>query len=233
LQVLSYFVPAPILILAIVGLLRKSVPNGPELFVAVWLLGSFFLISSVGAEYSRAILPVLPPLALCAGLGLSKINALAQSLCRSHPNVRLKPLAPLLLVLVLVLSSQAAYQTISDVHAGYRQAGQLLAIAGQDVPVLANTQLVMGFYHPVNFGEINATNLSRNQYIVVDFKAAEDGYTPTIQRLTSEGQLRLVATIPADLPPEVYLDSMSFSQLAAWNYTYIQIYQITNATVTS
>jgi len=234
LQVLLYFVPIPVLALAIVGVLRKDLSDGPELFVVVWLLGSFFIITSVGAQYSRAILPALPPLALCASLGLSKINAFAQSFAIGRRrNVKLKTLTPILLILVIVLSFQSAHRAISVEHRGYREAAELLTMAGGNVPVLADAQLVIGFYHPVNFGEINSTNLSKNQYLVVDFKAAENGYAPTIQRLTSEGRLKLLGTIPADLPPEVYLDSMSFIQLAHWNYTYIQVYEITNATASA
>lgn len=233
LQVLVYFVPFPVLLLAVVGLLRKDLSDCPELFVVVWLLGSFFIIASVGAQYSRAILPVLPPLALCASLGLFKISAFAQSLSLAHrPKVKLEILAPLLLILVIVFSFQGAYQAASVEHHGYREAAQLLTNAGGNVPALADAQPVIGFYHPVNFGEINGTNLSHNRYLVVDFVAIKKGYGPLIQQLAAQGRIRLIATIPADLPPEVYLDWMSFQQLEQWNYTNIQIYEITNSTAT-
>ena len=231
LQVLVYFIPIPVLILAILGLLRKDLNDSPELFVFIWLLGSFFLIASIGAQYSRAILPALPPLALCASLGLYRIKAFASTLSLSRrPKINPEILAPLLLILIVILGFQGAYQAVSIEHHGYREAAQLLPPAGQNVPVLANAQLVIGFYRPVNFGKANSTNLSASRYLVIDFIAAENGYSSTIQQLTDAGRLKLIGTVPADLPPEVYLDSMSFSQLANWNYTYIQVYEVTNAT---
>jgi 4-amino-4-deoxy-L-arabinose transferase-like glycosyltransferase len=230
-QVLVYFVPIPVLIIAILGLLRKDIHDGPELFLDVWLLGILFLIASIPAQYSRAILPALPPLGLCASLGLTRLSAFAQSLSmRWRPRIRLKTLTPLLLILVVALSLPGILQAVSVQHHGYRDAAMILVTAGAHGPVLADSQLVIGFYHPVNFGEINDTNLAKNHYLVVDFIAAENGNGPTIQNLTKDGRLKLLATIPADLPPEVYLDSMTFTQLAQWNYTYIQVYEIANAT---
>jgi 4-amino-4-deoxy-L-arabinose transferase-like glycosyltransferase len=231
LQVLAYFVPIPLLLLAIVGLLRKNLHDGPELFVAVWFLGTFVLIASIAAQYSRAILPALPALALCASLGLSKITAVVESSSfGQRPRITVKALAPLLLIAVLLLGLQGALQAVSVEHHGYRDASSLLANAGQAGPVLADTQLVIGFYYPVNFGRVNNTTLSNNRYLVVDFIAEENGYVPTIQQLTAQGRLKLIGTIPADLPPEVYLDWVNFQQLGQWNYTYIQVYEITNST---
>jgi 4-amino-4-deoxy-L-arabinose transferase-like glycosyltransferase len=230
LQVLVYFVPVPVLLLAMIGLLRRDLRDGPELFVAVWLVASFFLVSSIGVQYSRAILPALPPLALCASLGLSKIKTLTESLSISRPRVKLRALAPLLLILVVVLSLQGVVQAVSFEHHGYRDAAALLTATDENGPVLADTQLVIGFYRSVNFGGVNTTNLARNRYLVVDFIADENGYAPVIQQLTQEGRLKLLETLPADLPPEVYLDTMSFTQVSHWNYTYIHVYEIENAT---
>jgi len=232
LWVLAYFIPVPVLVLAVVGLLRKDINDGPELFVFIWLLASFFLIASIGAQYSRAILPALPPLAISASLGLSRITAWARTFSLGRLRVKVKPetLLSLLLIVVVILSFQGAYQAVSVEHHGYREAAQLLPAAAENVPVLADAQLVIGFYRPVDFGKINSTSLSANRYLVVDFVAAENGYVPMIQQLTDEGRLRLVGAVPADLPPEVYLDSMSFSQLAHWNYTCIEVYEVTNGT---
>ena len=229
-EVLAFFVPTPVLVLAIIGIARRNMRDGADLFAAVWLLGSFFVVASFGAEYSRAILPTLPPLALCAGLGLIKLVAYLQSLSFPRPRLRLRVLTPLLLILVVVLSLPGAYQAISIEHHGYRQAAEVLGTVQAKGSVLADSQPVIRFYTPVTFGQINDTTLSTNQYLVVDFVAAENGYMPRIQQLTEEGHLKLLATVPADLPTEVYLDSISFNQLAEWNYTYIQVYQIVNAT---
>ena len=231
LQVLAYFVTVPVLVLALIGLFGMDVHSAPELLVGVWLSATFLLVSSVPAHYSRAILPLMPPIALAASLGLLKAGGLVQSLLtREHAELSLRPLIAALLIVVIVFSAPAAAQAVSMQHNGYRMAGQFLSTVTAGEPVLAQTQLVFTFYYPSNFGPINQTNLSRSQYLVVDFIAAENGYEPTIQQLTREGRLKLVATIPADLPPEVYLDWMGFAQLTQWNYTSIQIYKINNAT---
>jgi hypothetical protein len=116
-------------------------------------------------------------------------------------------------------------------HQAYRQAGQLLASFSGGA-VLAQTQPVIDFYYPVNFGGINATSLAKNRFIVIDFIGAENGNLSTVQQFTQQGRIKLVATIRNDLPQEVYLDSMSFQELAHWNYTYIQIYEVVNGTAT-
>ena len=234
-QVLAVFVPGPVLLLAIIGLLRKNFKDTPALFVSVWLLASFFLISSVPSHYSRAILPVLPPLALCAGLGLSRVGPFLHSAGFARwPTLKPKFawVIPAVLILVIALSVPGALQAVSMEHQAYRQAGELLASFPGRSPVLEQAQLVMGFYYPASFGKINATSLAKNRFIVIDFIGAENGYLPAIQQFTEQGRIKLVGTIPNDLPPEVYLDSMSFQELSRWNYTYIQIYEVVNGTAT-
>jgi len=234
-QVLAVFVPGPLLLLAIIGLVRKNFKDGPALFISVWLLASFFLISSIPSHYSRAILPVLPPLALSGGLGLSRVGAFLRSAGLARWP-KLKPklgwVVPALLILIVALSLEGAAQAVSVEHQGYRQAGELLATFPGTSPTLEQTQLVMGFYYPASFGAINATSLAKNRFIVTDFIGAENGYLPTLQQFRQQGKIKLVATIRNDLPPEVYLDTMSFQTLAQWNYTYIQIYEVVNGTTT-
>jgi hypothetical protein len=212
--------------------MRKDLRDGPELFIAIWLLCTLFLVVSIPAQYSRAILPALPPLALCGALGVSKIEGVFRLFASVKlPKVSFKLLTPTLLLIVIVFSFQGAWQAVSFEHHGYRDAGQLLTSVGDGAPALAQTQLVFAFYYPSTFGSLNTTTLSKNQYVVVDFIGVENGYEPMIQQLTREGKLKLIETIPADLPPEVYLDTLSFGQLSRWNFTFIQVYRITNATL--
>ncbi len=235
-QTLGTFVPLPVLLLSIVGLLRRDVRDSPELFVALWLLLTFFLISSTPTHYTRAILPVLPPIALSAGLGLSRLKSLILSRNRIlHKMVKFRVksvVGPILLVLVIALSLQGALESISMEHRGYRQAGQFLNSIVGNSQVLAQTQPVIAFYYPVTLGEMNSSSLLRNQFLIIDFIAAENGYLPQVQQLKEQGRIKLLATIHNDLPEEVYLDSMGFEQLPRWNYTYIQIYEIVNGTTT-
>lgn len=179
--------------------------------------------------------PVLPPLALSASLGVSRLSSFVHSLRLVRvrlPKLKFNVIAPLLIVLVIALSLQGAFQAIAVEHQAYREAGQLLVASAGYSPVLAETQPVMAFYYPVNFGQMNDTSLARNRYLVIDFIAAENGYVPAIQQLEQEGRLKLIATVHNDVPIEVYLDSITFQQLRDWNYTYIQIYEVVNGTTT-
>jgi hypothetical protein len=69
---------------------------------------------------------------------------------------------------------------------------------------------------------------------VTDFTGYLQGHmtASAIQSLESQGHLKLVASVPIDLPHPLYLDGLSFSQIAELNstYTYIRIYQIVNDT---
>lgn len=235
LQVLAYFVPAPILILSVLGLLRKDFTDSPEVFVTVWLLGTFFLLASTPSHYTRAMVPLLPPIALSAGVGLSRISPFFQSLRYARtrfPKSQFNTIAPLLLLLVAAMSLQGAFLAISVEHQAYRGAGQLLTSLAGNSPTLAQTQPVIAFYSSVNFGEINDTSLARNRFLIIDFIAAENGYLPVLQQLREKGKIKLLASIHNDIPQEAYLDSMSFEQLRQWNYTYIEIYEVTNVTST-
>lgn len=234
LKVLVYWVPLPVLTLAILGLGARRLKDSPKVFTSLWFLSAFIEITSIPAQYSRALLPVLPPLALLGGLGVVRLESLARSLAlagRLKFNLRLRSAIPILaLLLVLLTALSPLVQTLALSHNAYREVGQILQGTAGNSTVLAETQPVIAFYYPVSFGSMTESNLAKASYLVVDFIGAEQGLQPKIQLLEQQGRLKLVASVHNDAPILVYLDSLSFEQLRTWNYTEIQIYKVENVT---
>lgn len=232
LNILSTWVPLPGLLLAIIGLATRKLKESPHLFTVFWAVFIFIEISSIPSRYSRALLPVLPPLAMLTGVGIVRLQSLWTS--RSI-RLKLKPLIrggiyAFLLVIIFGAGLNPLIQTVSNSHNAYRQAGQVLQNVAGNSRVLAETQPVIAFYYPTNFGDMTATNLSNVNLVVVDFIGAESGYQPAIQLLEKQGRLKLIASIHNDASELVYLDSMSLEQLKTWSYWEIRIYRVENAT---
>jgi 4-amino-4-deoxy-L-arabinose transferase-like glycosyltransferase len=231
LQVMFYYVPLPILLLAIVGLATKKLEDNPHLFTVFWAVLSFVEISSISARYSRALLPVLPPLAILAAVGITRL----QSIWHFEPKrPRLKSLfrgaiLALLLALVFGTSLIPLIQTVDVSHNAYRETGQILQKVAGNSTVLAETQPVIAIYYRTKFGDLTDANLAHANFLVVDFIGAER-YRLTIQLLEKQGRLKQVTSIHNDALDLVYLDSRSIDRLKTWNYYDIVIYRVENAT---
>ncbi|HYW00031.1 MAG TPA: glycosyltransferase family 39 protein, partial [Candidatus Acidoferrum sp.] len=72
-QVLATWASIPVLIFAVVGLLRRNIREDPELFASFWFVVLFFAFSCIPGTFQRAMVPVLPPLALVSAIGIRKI----------------------------------------------------------------------------------------------------------------------------------------------------------------
>jgi 4-amino-4-deoxy-L-arabinose transferase-like glycosyltransferase len=239
-QVLATWASIPILIFAVVGLMRKNIREDPELFASFWFVILFLAFSCIPGTFQRAMVPVLPPLALVSAIGIRKIvNMVRGSFRNPRSSLNFSRLLHLSIVfLILALAVLPTYQALSENHSGYRRAGMILGSVTNDSTVYALSKPVIDFYHPVVLNllaPINSANLPSQGYLVVDYTAFLRGYLSEseVQTLVAEGRLRLVASIAAGTPQVVYLDDgMSFSQIEQMNSTYtsIMIYQIMNDT---
>ncbi len=236
-QVLMTWVSIPILLLAVLGLLSVRPKRGAEVFTAIWAAVVFVVFSSI-EPYAREILPLLPPLALLAAIGLTKIPNVLLSFARAR-HVQSKRILNLnyraalsiaILGLVLGLSVLPAIQTVSVTHSAYRQAGDILKeIAGKQ-NVLADTQLVMAYYYPVYFGNLTTQELAKAKYLIVDYEIVPHRNAAYIDSLEKQGRIVLVGIVHNDVYDIIYLDVTNFQQLQTWNYTDIRIYKVVNAT---
>ncbi|HKM76606.1 MAG TPA: glycosyltransferase family 39 protein [Candidatus Bathyarchaeia archaeon] len=238
-QVLATWASIPVLIFAVVGLMRRNIRDDPELFASFWLVILFLAFSCIPGNFQRAMVPVLPPLALVSAIGTRKIVDMVRGnrwpLSSSMNFDRLLHLS--IVFLILALAASPTFQAVSDNHSGYRQAGMILNAVTNGSTVYALSKPVIDFYHPVVLNlsaPINSTNLPPQGYLVVDYTAFLRGYLSEseIQTLVIQGRLSPVASIPAGTPQVSYLDDVSFSQVQQMNSTYtsIMIYQITNDT---
>jgi 4-amino-4-deoxy-L-arabinose transferase-like glycosyltransferase len=238
---LTYWVPLPLFALAALGMPR-SLKDSPNLFVAFWLIVGFLEISSIPqsmSNMSRAMLPILPPLFLMAAIGIKRTAVLFRliltKLRRGVSGAISLTIPIIILLLIIAMGITPAMNSISIYHNGYRQTAEVLRSKAAGSAVIAQTQLVLLFYYPVDFatgrGPLNASSLSGYGYLVVDFETESHGYTPAILKLREEGRLQLVASIPNQIPPVVYTDSfrMDPAEFTSFNST-IDIYRITNAT---
>jgi len=239
-QVLSMWVTIPVLLLALLGVMRRTIKEEPEFYVVFWFIAPFLIFSSIPGTFQRAILPLLPPLSLLAAIGLRRVGRAVQIILNAKikfiPNLH-AIVSYSILILILTLTLYPAYHAVADTHAGYRQAGNILNSLPGGMQVYCLCQPVIYFYYQVNFTVTNPTNLPSNGYVVIDFTGYLQGHmtASAIQSLesqVSDGHLKLVASVPLDLPQPLYLDGLSFSQIAELNstYTYIRIYQIVNGT---
>jgi len=235
-QVLATWASIPVLIFAVVGLLRRNIREDPELFASFWFVVLFFAFSCIPGTFQRAMVPVLPPLALVSAIGIRKIVDMVRgSRWSPRSSVNFGRLLHLSIVfLILALAVLPTVQAVSDNHSGYRQAGMILNAVANGSTVYALSKPVIDFYHPVVLTSVNSTNLPSQGYLVVDYTAFLRGYLSEseVHSLVIQGRLRPVASIPAGTPQVVYLDGMSFSQVEQMNSTYtsITIYQIANET---
>ncbi|MGO9645535.1 MAG: ArnT family glycosyltransferase [Candidatus Bathyarchaeia archaeon] len=235
-QVLATWASIPVLIFAVIGLMRRNLREDPELFASFWFVILFLAFSCIPGTFQRAMVPVLPPLALVSAIGIRKIvNTVRGSRWPPGSSMNLSRLLHLsIVILILALAVLPTFQAVSDNHSGYRQAGMILNAITNGSTVYALSKPVIDFYHPVVLAPINSTNLPPQGYLVVDYTAFLRGYLSEseVQTLVIQGRLRPVASIPAGTPQVVYLDGMSFSQVEQMNSTYtsIMIYQIMNST---
>jgi hypothetical protein len=240
-QVLATWVSLPMVLFAVLGMLRKNYRTDSELFAVCWFVVPFLFLSSLPSAYHRAMIPLLPPVALLSAIGIKKtIIILKRVLVPKHRvSIDLTNLLQLgIVVLILALSVTPTLGAVSDVHSGYRQAGIMLNAVAGNSPVYCYCSPVITFYHsavlPVTSEALNSSNLPTQGFIVTDYTTYVRGYlTPTSeQTLESEGRLRLVASIPSGIPQPAYLGDYSFTQLQELNstFTYIRIYEITNST---
>jgi hypothetical protein len=235
-QVLATWASVPVLVFAIMGLLRNDIRDDPELFTGLWFVGLFLAFSCIPGTFQRAMVPVLPPLALLSAIGIRKfVNMFRSTRWATRNPVNLKRVLHIsIIILILWLTALPTFQAVSDNHAGYREAGMVLNTVANGTTVYALSKPVIDFYHPSVLTPVNSTNLPSDGYLVVDYTAFIRGYITEseIQTLIAEGRLRPVATVGSDTPRIVYLDGMSFSQVDQMNSTYtnITIYQITNGT---
>lgn len=231
LEVIADWVPLPIVILAIIGLAMRKPAENPHLFTLFWAAFAFVEVSSIPARYSRALLPVLPPLALLAGVGLTRLVSI-QPFRWSKPRLnRLfrTGMAVFLITMVLGGCLIPLMQTVAISHNAYRQVGQILQSAAGNSTVLAETQPVIAFYYKTTFGDMTEANLTNANFLVVDF-IGQLRYQPTIQLLEKQGRLKLFMSVHNDASDFVYLDSTNFHRLKTWNYTNIMIYRVENVT---
>ena len=235
-QVLATWTSIPVIIFAAVGLTRKNIREDPELFASFWLVILFLAFSCIPGTFQRAMVPVLPPLALVSAIGIKKTVTIVRA-CHwaERRSMSLDRLIHFSIVfLILALTVLPTFQAITDNHSSYREAGMILNEVTNGSTVYALSKPVIDFYHPVVLTPINSTNLPTGGYLVVDYTAFIRGYLTEeeVQTLIMQGRLTPIASIPADTPQVVYLDGMSFSQVEQMNSTYttITIYQITNGT---
>jgi 4-amino-4-deoxy-L-arabinose transferase-like glycosyltransferase len=236
-RVLVKWVPLPTLLFTLIGLASCDFKKVDESFASYWLLLTFALISSIPARYSRAILPALPPLSLTSALGIAKLPTMLRPFLKRlvRPELWMNPhkkpmLALTILLLIAVSSLPSVKDTVAMSHNAYRDAGQILKSRTQGYTVIAETQRIIAFYHPVDFWRIKGDNLPEEGFIVVDHIAAVYGDHEVVRKLEVEGRIELVAAIVNDSPDIVYLDTVSFDELPKikedLNYTTIRIYKI-------
>src|SRR5208282_2802072 len=72
-QVLATWASIPVLIFAVIGLMRRNLREDPELFASFWFVILFLAFSCIPGTFQRAMVPVLPPLALVSAIGIRKI----------------------------------------------------------------------------------------------------------------------------------------------------------------
>ena len=235
-QVLATWVSIPVLVFAVVGVMRRNIHADSELFASFWFAILFLAFSCVPGTFQRAMIPVLPPLALVSAIGIRKAAIAVRSI-RWFPrnSINLSRLLHLSIVfLILALAVPPVFHAVSSNHSGYRQVGEILDTVTNGSIVYALSKPVIDFYHPVVLTPINSTSLPSQGFLVVDYTASLRGYMTEseLQTLVTEGRLKLVASIPSGTPQVVYLDGMSFSQIEQMNSTStgIMIYQIMNST---
>ena len=241
LQILLTWVPVPLLVLGIVGMATKRVREDAEFFVAFWFVVLFLMLASLPFGFFRMGLMLLPPLSLLSALGLMRLSKFVAPKFPTVSPLRLchnpKVVFFGILVLLVISSMVPVLNIVAMNRASYREAGQVLDKIAGNQTVLAESQTVIAFYHPVVFEYSNDPSMLRqylanSSFLIVDFIADQRGLRPTITQLQDEGRIVPIEAIPNQLPDLIYLnDQFNYTQLNQESH-YIIIYQVMNATST-
>jgi 4-amino-4-deoxy-L-arabinose transferase-like glycosyltransferase len=236
LNVLIRWIPIPILIFTVIGLMTRNFKESTELYTVIWLVLTFILVSSVPVSYPRAILPLLPPLSLLSALGIKKVRIFLFSLrrCSSKKillDYRIKAsFSVIIMILIIALNVPAMINTLSVNHNAYRKAGEILKLEAGNADILAEAQPVIAFYYSINLGEIDSEQIVKADFLIIDFIARMYDHHHIIYILENEDRIEVVASIRNDVPDIVYLNWVNFDQLSQIkddaNYTTIKIYRV-------
>ncbi len=207
------WVSSLVLVAGVIGAVRMCLRRSAGDLLVVGWLGLFLATLPLYHNYPRLLLPLLPPLALAAGVGLDTL-------------VRGRLPVAVVTVIVLVVGSLNTLDTLEVSDLGYAHLAEQLASAPLEddtVDVLV-TQHAALFYlrdakQPfLNYdedGALEALEQGRFRHLVFDLRVF---HAPEFAAFLAEhrDELELVATIPNPLPDAFVVNLLGFERWQAW-----------------